>query len=561
MTWFLPQLKATIESLLGDGFAVTTDIPANQTAWLAVPVFSVAKRFGRPLPDVAEEVAEKLRTIEGIDVGVAGGFVNVTPRTTKAVLADAEQDTYGSSNLGDGQKVLIELLGMNIAKPMGIGHLRSTIIGDALQRVYRALGYDVQSHNYLGDWGTQFGKLLVAYQKEYGDLVPRPELTIQDLLRLYVGFHEDAENDPELDAEAQEMFRRLETGDDVVRTLWAQMVEASVAEMNGILERLGGIHFDYPRDSESFYEPYLQEVIEAAKAKGLAEESDGALVVRVPGEETPLMLQKRNGTTTYATRDLAQVMYRVREFQPTKILYAVANEQALHFRQYHAVARLLGFAPDSVELVHVKFGLMRSLEGKFSTRAGRVIFLEDVLDEAVRRARAVVDEKNPDLPEAEKSRIAEVVGLGALKYFDLSHDRNKDIVFDWDRMLQLNGDSAPYLQYSYVRAVQILKKAGETGNELGEVKMDALPADVQALLRTLAKFPLVLEQVANQNAPHVLAQHLNHLASEFSRFYENYPVLTAEGEERAFRLAVVSGVANVLKRGLDLLGIAVVEQM
>ncbi|MBI4022545.1 arginine--tRNA ligase [Candidatus Berkelbacteria bacterium] len=363
------------------------------------------------------------------------------------------------------------------------------------------------------------------------------------------------------------MFRRLEEGDPAVRTLWSQLVEISLQEMFGIFDRLGGVTLDYPKDGEAFYQPYLGEVIAEAKEQGVARQSDGALIIEVPGEETPLLLLKSNGTTTYATRDLAQVRYRAQTFHPAKILYCVANEQALHFRQYHAAARRLGFVPDSLELVHVKFGLMRGAEGKLSTRRGTSIFLQDVMDEAVRRAREVVEAKNPELSDREKTEIAEVVGIGALKYFDLSHDRRHDIVFDWDRMLSLKGDSAPYLQYSYVRAVQILAKVGTVNFPLDKWKGESgrfgvgLPEDVQRLVRELARFPLVLERAAADYTPHTIAQYLNDLAGQFSQFYECYPVLKAEGEDRAIRLAIVAGVANVLRRGLDLLGIKVLERM
>ncbi|MBI4032609.1 arginine--tRNA ligase [Candidatus Berkelbacteria bacterium] len=558
MAWFLPQLIEEVEKRLGSEYPVTTELPSNQSAWLAVPVFAAAKQSGRTVNEVANEVAEKLRTVDDVDVTITGGFVNVSPREFTTVLSESADPTYPASEVGGGKKVIVEFAGPNVAKPMGIGHLRSTIIGDSLQRILRVLGYDVQSHNYLGDWGTQFGKVLVAYQEKYGDLKPREDTTLEELLALYVGFHTDAERDPELDEAARTMFKRLEDGDQDVRNLWRHLVDISLKEMFAIFERLGGVTLDYPEDGEAFYEPYLHDVIADAQKQGVAKESDGALIIEIPGESAPLLLRKSNGTTTYATRDLAQVRYRVRTFHPTKILYCVANEQALHFRQYYAAARMLGFVPESVELIHVKFGLMRGTEGKLSTRRGTTVFLQDVMDEAVKRARAVVEEKNPDLADAEKDRIAEVVGIGALKYFDLSHDRKHDIVFDWDRMLQLTGDSGPYLQYTYVRAAQILTKAGESPSEIPNGN---LADDVQRLIRELAKFPLVVEWAAHDATPHTLAQYLNNVATQFSRFYETYPVLKAEGDERAIRLAIVKGVANVLKRGLGLLGIEVLGRM
>ncbi len=567
--WFLPQLIEQIQAVLTDaGFelSVSTELPQGQTAWIAVPVFGLAKQQGRSLPDVAEEIAQTLSAIDDVDVTAAGGFVNITPTNLRPALVESSDLAYGASDVGHGQMVIVEFPGINVAKPMGIGHLRSTIIGDSLARILTTQGYQVQTHNYLGDWGTQFGKVLVAYEREFGSLKPRDSITIELLQRLYVGFHEEEQRDSTLSDDAQAMFKRLEAGDSEVRTLWEYLVRVSLAEMHAIFQRLGGIHLDYPEDGEAFYEPYLGAVIEAAQAHGKAMESDGALIVRVPGEETPLMLQKSNGTTTYATRDLAQVRYRVSTFHPSKILYCVANEQSLHFRQYFAAARSFGFVPPDVELTHVKFGLLRLPQGKMSTRRGTTVLLDAVLDEAVRRARAVVEAKSPDLADAKKDQIAQVVGIGALKYFDLSHDRNHDIVFDWDRMLSLAGDSAPYLQYAYVRAKKILAKSsgesvGDTPPWRGEGDAIVVPVDIQALIRTLAQYPLMIERAAAQYAPHIIATYLNSLATEFSSFYENYPVLQSEGTNRALRLAIVAGVATVLKSGLNLLGIDVVDEM
>lgn len=555
MTWYLSQLIEQVRAILGPEYSVTTELPSTQSAWLAVPVFAAAKQSGRPLPEVAEEVADKLRSLEGVDVTVAGGFVNVAPRDLSRALAEVA----GSQPLGSasGETIVIDFSSPNIAKPMSIGHLRSTIIGDSLRRLHEALGRNVVGINHIGDWGTQFGKLLVAYQAKYGDLVPRSELTVQNLLDLYVGFHTAAEQDPVLDDKARAMFAKLESGDLGVRTLWQSLVDASLRDFKAIYDRLG-VQFTEPAMGESFFEDKLQSIIALAKERGVAEESDGALIIRLANIETPLLLQKQDGATLYATRDLAAIKYRAEKYRPNAVLYVVANEQALHFEQLFVAARLLGVVSDDVALTHVKFGLVRLPEGKISTRKGRVIFLDDVLNESVRRARAIVDEKNPDLADTEKERIAEVVGVGAVKYFDLSHDRKHDIIFDYERMLQLTGDSGPYLQYTYVRAAQILAKAGELSREIPAVE---LPEDIQRLVRELARFPLVVERAAHDATPHIVAQYLNELATQFSRFYENYPVLSAEGDERIARLMIVQGVARVLKRGLNLLGIETLEQM
>jgi len=554
MIWYYPELLQRVQAVLPPGLSVQTNMPADQTAWLSVPVFALAKQTSQPLPTVAREVAKKIEALGDVTVEVVGGFVNVTPGSSAMALTQTSDASFGQLAVGNGQPVVVEFSAPNIAKPMGIGHLRSTIIGDALQRVYRALGYEVTSVNHLGDWGTQFGKLMVAYQTKFGDLAPR-SLTVDELFHLYVGFHTAAEADATLNDAARAMFKRLEEGDPVVRTLWQTLVDQSLGEFQTMYDRLG-IVIDEPTIGESFYEPLMGAIIDRAREQGLAKESAGALVVEVPGETVPLMLKKADGSTIYATRDLAALKYRIDTYQPMRLLYVVANEQSLHFRQVFAVAGLLGLIPDGVSVDHIKFGLVRTAEGKLSTRAGRVVFLNDVLNEAVERARVVVEEKNPDLDDAAKSAVAEAVGIASVKFFDLFHDRNHDIVFDWDRMLSLKGDSAPYLLYSYTRAAGILRKNSEALADLTNVSPQLMP-----YVRTLARFPLVLEAVVADNAPHHLAQYLNQVATEFHRFYEEFPVLSSKGADRAARLAVAAGTANVLKRGLDLLGISVLETM
>jgi arginyl-tRNA synthetase len=322
----------------------------------------------------------------------------------------------------------------------------------------------------------------------------------------------------------------------------------------------------------------IDHILTLASERHVVEVSDGASIVRIPGEDAPLILKKADGATIYATRDLAALHYRIETYDPGRLLYVVGNEQALHFRQVFAAAGLLGLVPDGVQLEHIKFGLVRTTEGKLSTRRGRTIFLADVLDEAAARASAVIEaragERGSDRATA---LIAERVGVAAVKYFDLSHDRRHDVVFDWDRMLNLKGDSAPYLLYSYTRAASILRKAaGEASGVGSRPSSEAHAASGSApsthpietaqdkhspLVRTLAKFPLTLETVVADNAPHHLAQYLNQLAAEFHRFYEHSPVLSSDGDERLTRLAIVAATANVLKRGLDLLGISVLETM
>lgn len=577
---YLPQLIYMIRDVLGPDVPVSTDLPPGQTAWVAIPVFGLAKQQGKPVSEVAAAIKEKLQTstfhggFEWEEITVSGGFVNLTPKFVTQYLPEATSYQYGTQHTGEGKTVVIDYSQPNIAKRMSVGHLRSTIIGDSLRALYESQGYRVIGINYLGDWGTQYGKLVVAYKEKYGDLEPRDTVTIQELFELYVQYHADEVTGTDQDAEARAQFKLLEQRDPAVTKLWQFFIDLSLVEYQKIYDRLK-VSFTEPKMGESFHRESFDEVINFVQSSGLSKESNGAQIVEIPNLSAPMMLRKSDGATTYGSRDLAALKYRAETYTPEAILYVVSNEQTFHFQQVFAVARMTGLIPESITLEHVKFGFMQLPEGKMSTRHGRVVFLEDVLDEAVKRARAVIEQKNSDLAEATKQHVAEVVGIGALKYFDLSHDRNHDIVFDWDRMLQLTGDSAPYLQYSYVRASRILKKAEELlgADPYWFGKLEGNPGvaqrengytvgdDIASLCRTVARYPLVVERAAEQYAPHIIATYLNELATAFNRFYETHPVLQAEGVERDLGITIVGSVANTLKLGLNLLGIDVVEEM
>ncbi len=561
--WLLPAFVITLREVLGDEVVPSIDIAKNQSAWVAVPVFGLASTTGQPVPEVAQSIAEQVRrALPEANVEVAGGYVNVTPssESVEVALRQAAQPDYGAGTAGSGQTIVIDFSSPNIAKPMSIGHLRSTILGDALRRLLESQSYNVVSINYLGDWGTQYGKLVVAYADTYGDLEPRSEIGIRELFDLYVRYHADSEEQTALDERARAMFKRLEDGDPAVRQLWQFFVERSVEEFQAMYDRLN-VQFSEPRMGESAHRDRFAAVTELVKRHGHAESSEGAIVVRLDEEQAPLILQKSDGATTYAARDLAALQDRVERYQPASVLYVVSNEQTLHFEQVFAVARLVGIAPDSVSLEHVKFGFVRLPEGKMSTRHGRIILLQDVLDEAVRRARTVVDEKNPTLDQEERSRIAESVGVGAVKYFDLAHDRHHDILFDWDRILSLKGDSAPYLQYTLARAQGVLRKLSASPTQGREESHVSLEASLWPMARLIAKFPVIVTQAGAERAPHRLCQYLNELAASFHRFYEEYPVLSAPVEVQPGRVSIVTAVANVMERGLELLGIDPVSQM
>lgn len=544
----LQQLRNQVEKILGSEFEVTYKIPQDQKAWLSVPVFAVAKKRGLNPQEIARQVADRLAIVENIELEITGGYVNIVP-SEEFLKAALDQDFLGQKE--DKGTVIVEFSSPNIAKPMSIGHLRSTIIGDALQRIYRYLGHKVISINYLGDWGTQFGKLLVAYKRKFGDLEPR-DLSSHELLDLYVDFHKKAS---EVDNQAaREMFSLLEVGDNKATVLWQHLKNVSLKEFNKIYDELD-IHFTEQDQSEARAGKLSDEIIKIAKEKGVAKESDGALIIPFDNIETPLILQKQDGSTIYGTRDLAALKFRLDTYKPEKILYVVGSEQILHLEQVFAGAHLLGF-DNSTHLEHIKFGYIRLPEGKMSTRSGRVVFLTDVIEEAKTRAKEAIAQKSSDLNEIEKENLVNSLAIGALKYFDLKHSRQGDIVFNWDEMLSLKGKSAPYLQYSYVRAKSVLEKV-DSFKSPNIIKED----EDKSLLRTLSLFNVIVEESAAQNAPHILANYLNELAEKFHWFYENYRILVDDEDSKNYRLTVTSLVSKAIKKGLDLLGIKTVEKM
>jgi len=421
MTWQLPALRRAVETALGPSLPVTADVPSASQSWLAVPCFAEAKLRGVSPANAALRIAEQLRAAlpAGTLVESQGGFVNITPAVSSLamVLAEARDKRFGDSDAHRGETVLIEFSAPNIAKPMGVGHLRSTILGDTLQRLYATQGYTVRAVNHLGDWGTQFGNLLAAYEQRYGDLAPRPETTIADLLALYVQFNADMEQDQAVRERGRAMFARLEQGDQQATALWRSFVALSLTEFQQMYARLGVVFHD-PEAGESQYQPMVAGLVERAVASGAAQESDGALIVAMPHEPAPLLLRKTDGSTTYAARDLAAIEYREREYHPDAILYVVANEQALHFRQVFAAARQLKLVSDSTQLIHVKFGLVRTADGKMSTRKGTAVALSELLDQAVAKATALLGDRLADLSPAERAATAERLGVGAVKYLD-----------------------------------------------------------------------------------------------------------------------------------------------
>lgn len=526
--------------------------------------FRIAKALKQNPRAVAEAVKASLQPHPGVaSVVVAGpGFLNIKLNDAwiaEMVRAQAEDPHGGVPQTGAGRTVVIDYSAPNVAKRMHVGHMRSTLIGNALHRLYLATGWTVIADNHIGDWGTPFGKLIVAWHlwldKDAYDADP-----IGELERLYVKFGNDA--DEELKARARAETAKLQKGDPENTALWKQFVAVSLAEFDGVYQRLG-VRFDQTL-GESAYNDDLPGVLQATRDAGLATESDGAIVIKFGPEDgkgladTVLVIRKVDGASLYSTTDLATVRYRIQRWNPERIVYVTDTRQQLHFRQIFAVVGKLGWTGPA--LIHTWFGMLVLPEGSMSTRKGNVVRLVDLLDEAARRARAVVDEKSPSLPEAERAAIAEAVGTAAVRYADLSQNPQSDVTFDWDKMLSLEGNTAPFLMYSYARCRSLQAKGGIAQGEVGALAISD-PIERELLL-ALARRPEIVGPALESGRPNLVCDHLFDLANRFNRFYYELPVLGAETPElRAARLAIVEASARALSRGFDMLGLPALARM
>ncbi len=574
MNYVLDRIYQQVEKLATDEFGKPISEvrrpPKGSQAIYAVPCFQHAKERKTNPMQLAEQVAT--RWSEGLtDEGLierfeaARGYVNVFANQQKllaGILQDAETagECYGT-HADRGQTVVVDYCSPNIAKPLSVGHLRSTIIGQALINILRVRGYKVVGINFLSDWGTQFGKLLYAFD-HWGDEGKFATDPIGHLLDLYVHFHKEAKENPTLEDKGRTTFRKLEQGDAKERALWKRFREESLNSFEKTVGRLG-VHFDH-NWFESEFEKKAHDLIDSLLEQGIAEHSEGAVIIRTFEDEDkpPLVARKSDGTTLYASRDLASALERIERFKPvSKLIYAVATEQNLHFANLAKALERIGF-PGILE--HVRFGMVSLPSGKISTREGRVVYLDELLDEAERRAAEIITEKNPDMAADTRAEVARRVGIGSVIYADLSQDRIKDIVFDWKRMLAFDGNSAPYLQYAAVRCARILQKAGLPTGEwvqgMDSAKLEE-PESIE-LVMALGRFPQAIAEAAERYAPHVLAGYLYDTATSLSRFYTQVPVLKAEGEAtRLTRLGLVQATESVLRRGLALLGIQTPSEM
>lgn len=516
---------------------------------------------------LAAEVIEKL-DLAGVasKVEIAGpGFINITlaPEFLTALASEAFADTMLGVPKPAPQRVIVDYSSPNLAKEMHVGHLRSTIIGDALARVLRFLGHDVIAQNHVGDWGTQFG-MLTAYliEAEQGG---EASIALNDLEDFYRRAKQRFDEDEAFANRAREYVVKLQRGDEQIKTLWKKFLDISLHHCEAVYEKLGVGLTRADVRGESAYNDDLPVVVADLRAKGLAVESEGAQVVFLTdfsnkeGEAQAYIVQKQDGGYLYATTDLAAVRYRAATLKADRALYVVDARQGLHFQQMFTVSRKAGYAPEWMRLEHVGFGVMLGEDGKpFKTRSGDTVKLADLLEEAELRAFALVSEKNVEMPEAERRGIATAVGIGAVKYADLSKNRNSDYVFNWDSMLSFEGNTAPYLQYAYTRISGVFRKVGEWDRQAPITLSE--PAE-RMLALELARFADAVHGVARDTMPHYLCAYLYELAGQFMRFYEACPVLKSEGEVRASRLRMCHLTAEILRTGLGLLGIQVLESM
>jgi arginyl-tRNA synthetase len=515
----------------------------------------LAKKESKNPKELAQEFVSKLQkdrelseTVEKVEIA-GPGFINLWLK--KDVLVgnlieiDSEKEKYGSSNLGKGKIVIIDYSSPNIAKLFGIGHLRSTIIGQALYNIYKFLGYETVGDNHLGDWGTQFGKLL--YMIDMGKVT---DFDISKLEELYVKFHRLAEKDPTLEEKARQWFKKLEEGEGYAREIWQKCVNVSLKEFDRVYDSLG-VKIDFAF-GESYYEAEMRELLDNPSIqRHVSEGEDGAKIIDLAKEgiNTPLMLLKGDGGTTYATRDLATISFRVRKWNPDIIIYEVGAEQSLYFKQLFATARLLGLTKKDIEFVHTAHGLYLAEDGKkFATREGKTIKLDEVLNEAIDRSKKL---GNSDL------KVARMVGIGAIKYFDLMHSVQSNVVFDWEKMMNLEGNSGPYLQYTVARINSVLAKKNAVREVVG--KDIEVNEEEMTILRTLVRFPEVIISAGVNYSPNTLCNFLYDLASKFNTFYNKHKIIGGTNEE--FKILMAKGTSQVLSTGLKLLGISTPERM
>jgi len=555
----LEQIKHKIKQQLASkikNFDFVIEEPKKGYADIAIPLFSYAKETGMPMKETFDTIKTYLLDLKEIDnIAFVGGFLNVFIERiifSKTVLEHilTKKEEYGNKTQATQKVVVMDYSSPNIAKSFSVGHLRSTMIGHSLNKIYQKLGYKVISVNHLGDWGTQFGKMIVAYQK-WGKEELIKENPIAELQNLYVRFHDEAKNDPTLEQQGRNAFLKLEEGDSEALRLWNWFKDESLRKFMEMYDLLG-VSFDY-NDGESFYNDKMDQVVLELEEKGLLKFDQGAQIVELGEDVPPALIKRKDGATLYATRDLAALFYRFKTYHADKILYVVGNEQKLYFEQLKLVTEKMGYGFD---IEHVNFGLVLLDGKKMSTRGGKGKSLESVIEQAVLTAKEAIVEKNPNLENQDE--VAKAVGIGAIIFNDLKNERHLNIDFNLKNMLKFEGQTGPYLQYSSVRMSSVLNN--QTLNDkidLNSFKED----DYFGIVKLLAQYPHIVKRAEEQNAPSVIAKYTLQLAQEFNRFYGKYKIICEDEILRQTNLKLTQAIQYILNDALGLLGIKVLKQM
>lgn len=549
----------TGKSIKIEEIAESIETPPQNMGDLAFPCFKLAKLMKTSPQRIAENIAASITPPPFIEkVITAGPYLNFAYRPAvfvesvlKAVKRQGEG--YGRSYIGQGQNIVIDYSSPNIAKPFHVGHFRATIIGNALCRILSFIGYNTIGINHLGDWGTQFGKLIVAYTK-WGDAAKVEAEGISELQRLYVMYHETAAQDTTLDCEARAWMLKMQEGDEEALGIWRWFVDVSMAEFSRIYEMLG-VHFDHIT-GESFYNDKMEAAVQELRHKCLLQESDGAMIINLDSHKLPpCLILRSDGGTLYHTRDICAALYRQKTFNFAKALYVTAMDQSLHFAQLFSVLEEMGYEW-AQNMAHVPFGLVSLESGKLSSRKGHVVLMEELLNEAVARTQSIIEEKNPNLEN--KEHVARQVGIGALVFGDLYNSRIKDTTFSWERVLSFEGESGPYVQYTHARACSVLAKAGEQCQPAYSLLGDSESLE---LAKAIHAFGERVQEAAAKHEPYILARNLVDIAQAFNKFYHEHPILSEAPTLRAARLQLVEATRQVIYTGLRMLGIEAPEKM
>lgn len=555
-------LSEVVPDLSKEEISDLLEIPPKQEMGdYAFPCFSFAKKLHKAPNLIAQSFAEKISAVPEIDhIECKGAYLNFyfnRDLYISKVLEQAADDNYGSSDEGRGKTICIDYSSPNVAKNFHVGHLRTTVIGNSLYKIFSKRGYHVERINHLGDWGTQFGKLIVAYKK-WGSEELVKKYGIKELMDLYVKFHKEADKDDSLNDEARAWFHKMELGDEEALSIWKWFVDISLVEFKRVYKLLG-MEFDH-YTGESFYRNMTDDVVKMLRDKNLLTESQGAEIVDLSAYDmAPCLIVKKDGSSIYATRDIAAVFYRKKTYHFCKCIYVTGQEQKLHFRQVFKVIELLGNDWAKTELIHIPYGLVSLAGEKLSSRDGNVIFAEDILNEAISKIKDVISEKNPDLKD--KDDVARIVGVGAVIFNNLYNQRIKDVSFRWENLLNFDGETGPYVQYTYARCSSVLRKITDYSDDI-PVDSSLLSDEASfALVKQFSIYPDIIKQAEDQYEPSVIARYAVDTAQAFNKFYTENRINDEDENLRMARCRLVSVTRKILKDSLSLLGIGTVEEM